>query len=115
MTARLDVQLDSPHVTLAPGDAGQVHLTVSNQGDIVDAGLLSIGGLAAEWFTLPPGDVRLFPGESATVVLDLHPPDTAGPAGIQALSMVRPITRSSEALGRVRKISPCASQRRGAS
>ena len=77
MSIRIDLQLPQTTLELAPGDAVEVPITLTNHGGVVDAFYIEIGELQPGWYTLPANEVRLFPEQSGTLVVRFHPP--AGP------------------------------------
>jgi hypothetical protein len=59
---------------LAAGGTATTTATVRNQGTIVDQYRVTVEGLDAAWWDVVPAAVSLFPGDEATVTLNLHPP-----------------------------------------
>ncbi|MFJ3665245.1 hydrolytic protein [Streptomyces sp. NPDC090106] len=88
--------LDIPAVTVTPGDIATTTLTVRNDSDIVEAYDLTVAGDCADWTTVEPARVSLYPGTSETVTLTLAPPRSpeirAGevPLGVRVLPNEHP-------------------------
>ncbi|MFE8941574.1 hydrolytic protein [Streptomyces sp. NPDC007872] len=88
--------LDIPAVSVTPGDIATTTLTVRNDSDIVEAYDLKVVGDGAEWTTVEPERVSLYPGTSETVTLRLAPPRSpevrAGemPLGVRILPTEHP-------------------------
>ncbi|MGW3560815.1 COG1470 family protein, partial [Streptomyces sp. NPDC000963] len=85
-----------PAVSVTPGDIATTTLTVRNDSDIVEAYDLKVVGDGAEWTTVEPERVSLYPGTSETVTLRLAPPRSpevrAGemPLGVRILPTEHP-------------------------
>ncbi|MBE1603783.1 hypothetical protein [Actinopolymorpha pittospori] len=88
--------LDIPAVTVTPGAIATTTLTVRNDSDIVEAYDLTVAGACADWTTVKPARVSLYPGTSETVTLTLAPPRSpeirAGevPLGVRVLPNEHP-------------------------
>ena len=65
MPGRIALQLDSTPVSLVPGGERRVGISVTNLGSVVDEFVLTVAGLYAEWYTLEPERVSLFPQAEA--------------------------------------------------
>ncbi|MGW2304656.1 COG1470 family protein [Streptomyces sp. NPDC001809] len=88
--------LDIPAVSVTPGDIATTTLTVRNDSDIVEAYDLKVVGDGADWTTVEPERLSLYPGTSETVTLRLAPPRSpeirAGelPLGVRILPNEQP-------------------------
>jgi hypothetical protein len=88
--------LDIPAVIVTPGDIATTTLTVRNDSDIVEAYDLKVVGDCADWTTVEPARVSLYPGTSETVTIRLEPPRSpeirAGemPLGVRVLPNEHP-------------------------
>jgi hypothetical protein len=75
MQERVSLTLGTGRVSLTAGDApSTVDVTLTNRSQIVDQFDVTIGGGQPDWYEVTPNRVSLFPGESTTVKLNLHPP-----------------------------------------
>ena len=89
-------QLSQPTVSVEPGRASTVTLTVHNDGTVVDRYSFEALGEAAAWVTFNPTSLSLFPGASGPVDIIVSPPraptTTAGavPLGIRVASSEDP-------------------------
>lgn len=74
--------LDSPGLTLEPGAAGSVQLTIRNGGEVVEEYSLRVVGLSESWADVVPDRVSLYPGHDTTALVEFRPPRSASvPAG----------------------------------
>lgn len=74
--------LQTTSLAVTPGSPASLELRVRNTGHVVDVLTVSVVGPAAEWATVVPDRVSLFPGNDATVVVTFTPPMSAsGPSG----------------------------------
>lgn len=74
--------LDSPGLTLEPGSAGSVQLTIRNDGEVVEEYSLRVVGLSESWADVVPDRVSLYPGHDTTALVEFRPPRSASvPAG----------------------------------
>lgn len=74
--------LDSPGLTLEPGAAGSVRLTIRNDGEVVEEYSLRVVGQSESWADVVPGRVSLYPGHDTTALVEFRPPRSASvPAG----------------------------------
>ncbi|HXM56261.1 MAG TPA: hypothetical protein VOB72_12790 [Candidatus Dormibacteraeota bacterium] len=95
MTAPLLV-LDVARLDVDPGGEAVLHVRVRNQATVVDELRLQVLGPAAEWATLEPTALSLFPGAEGQATVRIRPPrtwsTTAGPVpvGVRAASTVDP-------------------------
>jgi hypothetical protein len=72
---RVALSLSTGHVSLSAGETPvTVDVTLTNRSQVVDQFDLSLSGGQADWYDIEPSRVSLFPGESKTVKLSLHPP-----------------------------------------
>jgi hypothetical protein len=75
MQERVTLALGTGRVSLTAGDApATVEVTLTNRSQIVDQFDVTLGGGQPDWYDVTPNRVSLFPGESTTVKLNLHPP-----------------------------------------
>ena len=63
-----------PDVSCLPGTQGLSELSILNTGDIVERFDVQVIGLPAEWYTVEPESVSLFPNAQDAVSITLHPP-----------------------------------------
>lgn len=75
-----------------------VTLTLSNRSQVVDQFDLSVEGGEADWYEIAPARVSLFPGESATVTLRVHPPRRESVLAGQYNLVVRATSRDDASL-----------------
>lgn len=68
------ISVETPKLSLNPGERGSLTLTISNQSKIVDHYSLSVSGVPTTWVTLPRAGIELLPRQSGTLSIDLHPP-----------------------------------------
>ncbi|MGH3624883.1 MAG: hydrolytic protein, partial [Sciscionella sp.] len=89
-------ELDMATMTVTPGGNASTTLTVRNDSDIVEAYELEVVGECADWTTVVPARVSLYPGTAETVTVQLAPPRSpdvhAGevPLGVRVLPVERP-------------------------
>ncbi|TQK44169.1 hypothetical protein FBY35_5657 [Streptomyces sp. SLBN-118] len=72
MTA--SASLDMTDISIEPGSEVTVLLQVRNTSDIVEAYSFDVLGEAADWMDVEPASVSLYPGNSTTATVKLHPP-----------------------------------------
>jgi hypothetical protein len=60
------------------GSPVQVVVTLFNSADVVEQYTLEVTGLESDWYTAPVNSVGLFPQDSDTLQLTLHPPRRPG-------------------------------------
>jgi len=88
--------LSTPRVTIVPGDEGTVTIHVRNISDIVEAYRLDVLGATAEWATVEPDRLSLYPSAAGTATLVLKPPKSPrvpageGPVGVRVLPAENP-------------------------
>jgi hypothetical protein len=76
------VVLDPTAVRLEAGTSARIPLQIRNTGDIVEGYRVEVVGPPAAWTTVDPAEVTLYPGGTATLTIDLHPPRSPeAPAG----------------------------------
>jgi hypothetical protein len=76
------VVLDPTPVRLEAGTSAQIPLQIRNTGHIVEGYRVDVVGPPAAWTTVEPAEVTLYPGDTATLSVDLHPPRSPeAPAG----------------------------------
>ncbi|MBQ0896697.1 hypothetical protein KBX37_27005 [Micromonospora sp. U56] len=69
-------------VTVTPGGEAQVTISVRNTVDIVEAYRFEMVGVPAEWVTIEPPVLSLYPGTAETVTVTFRPPRSSQvPAG----------------------------------
>lgn len=76
---RIGLQANPTSLTLAPGETAPIQVVATNVGSVVDLFSFSVEGLPESWYTLPGEDFGLFPQDSQTFVITVHPP--GGEAG----------------------------------
>lgn len=75
MQERISVTVSQPRVSTSAGASPvSVTVTLTNRSQIVDQFDIATEGVPADWCDIAPERVSLFPGESARVTLNLHPP-----------------------------------------
>lgn len=67
----------APPQSVLPGDEVEHHLTIRNDGLVVDAFTFEPLGVPASWATVEPAELALLPGEDGTVALRFAPPRAA--------------------------------------
>jgi hypothetical protein len=76
------VVLDPTPVRLEAGTSARIPLQIRNTGHIVEGYRVDVVGPPAAWTTVEPAEVTLYPGDTATLSVDLHPPRSPeAPAG----------------------------------
>lgn len=76
------VSLASSRVEVVPGGTASVEVTLRNTGAVVDEFRLEVLGVAAEWSSVAPAVVPLFPNATAQAVITFAPARTSDtPAG----------------------------------
>jgi hypothetical protein len=65
--------LSSPDLVVAPGAETRTQLRIRNTGAVVDQFDLQVLGDAADWATVEPTSISLFPGAEQTVEVVFHP------------------------------------------
>ncbi|PZS25816.1 MAG: hypothetical protein DLM58_21690 [Pseudonocardiales bacterium] len=74
--------IESPQVRLDAGGEAVVPLHIRNNGTIVEGYRLEVVGVPADWTTVEPDVLSLYPGDSTTATIAFRPPRTPGvPAG----------------------------------
>lgn len=73
MAGLIGLESNKREIVLTGGETDTVELTVTNGGYVVDAFDLSVPQLSADWYTLTPARISLFPNAKATATLQLHP------------------------------------------
>ena len=84
---QIGLVLGEEKLTIAPGQAGVVRVTVGNMGRIVDHFTFSADGIPAAWLHGPDNPVQLNPGSQAPVVLSILVPRSS-----EAVSGARSVT-----------------------
>jgi hypothetical protein len=75
MHERVSMSLSTGRVSLTAGDAAvAVDVTLTNRSQVVDQFDVTASGGQPDWYDIVPNRVSLFPGESSTIRLSLHPP-----------------------------------------
>jgi hypothetical protein len=72
MTA--SARLDPPFLSVEPGETQQATLHVRNGGDLVEAYRFEVVGLPADWLTVEPAVLSLYPGTAETATVTFRPP-----------------------------------------
>ena len=87
--SRVALELDKSRVELAPGEAVEVGVSLTNLGKTVDAFLISVVGLDPSWYALTRSEVRLFPEGRESVVLRVNPASGYGSqAGVYPVTVI---------------------------
>ncbi|HEY7268323.1 MAG TPA: hypothetical protein VH951_00720 [Dehalococcoidia bacterium] len=75
MQQRVTLSVATGAVSLSAGEAPVVlDVTLTNGSQVVDQYDITVTGGQPDWYDVSPARVSLFPGESTTVKLSLHPP-----------------------------------------
>jgi hypothetical protein len=88
--------LDRTTVALVPGEEETVTIHVRNAGDVVEAYGFDVVGELAEWATVEPQRISLYPDTAGTATLVLKPPRSARmlagelPFGVRVLPLENP-------------------------
>jgi hypothetical protein len=69
--------LETTEVRLDPGGEAVVPLQIRNNGTVVEGYHLSVLGVPAEWTTIEPPSVSLYPGTATTATVTFRPPRSA--------------------------------------
>ena len=79
---KIDIQLEKDELTLTPGQASPVRVTLSNVGTLVDHLTVTVEGVQQTWIHGSPPSVQLNPGDRAPVALNVSATyvDSAGVA-----------------------------------
>ncbi|HEY0806657.1 MAG TPA: hypothetical protein VGD84_16405, partial [Pseudonocardiaceae bacterium] len=73
----LSATLNSPVLTVTPGDLATCDILVRNTGQVVDQYALGLLGDAQEWATVEPPVLNLYPGEAGTARVTFSPPKSS--------------------------------------
>ncbi|MCX4781764.1 hypothetical protein [Streptomyces sp. NBC_01264] len=80
--------LDEPDVSVEAGESVTCSVRLHNTGRTVDTFTLDVLGETAEWATVRPASVNVFPGDDAVAVLTFEPPRSADvPCGKKAFAL----------------------------
>jgi hypothetical protein len=92
--------LESPELRLDAGGEATVPLHIQNTGTLVEGYRLQVVGAPAQWATVEPAEISLYPGDSTTATLAFRPPRSSSvPAGSLPYGvMVVPTERPTEAV-----------------
>lgn len=71
---RVSANLASESIVVAPGEVAYLPVTVRNSGDTVEAYQVDIVGVPAEWVTIEPQAITLYPASAGSVTVGFHPP-----------------------------------------
>jgi hypothetical protein len=72
--AGLSLLLDTPQLSIRPGESQTVRLAALNGTSIVDHLTVQVEGIPSEWIAAPPPTVQLLPGERTEIPVTLAPP-----------------------------------------
>ncbi len=92
----------APQPSVLPGEEAENHLTIRNDGLVVDAFTFEPIGVPAPWITVEPAELALLPGEEGVVVMRFTPPRAADVApgihswGLRVISREDPDSTSVE-------------------
>ena len=93
--ARPVMELELTNVTVAAGQSARVKITLTNVGAVVETYQLTVLGPAAQWCSIVPSEVALFPGDQGSATLIIRPPASTSTVagtyrvGVLATSEVR--------------------------
>lgn len=65
---------ERPTLPVAPGASAEVRLRVRNTGSVVDSFSFEPVGIPADWVTVEPSELRLFPATEEFVTVSVRPP-----------------------------------------
>jgi hypothetical protein len=71
--SRVTLKFNTNDLRLAPGESAELLLSVTNEGQVVDAFSIMVLGLDPAWYSLAQSEMRLFPKDSAEIVLRVQP------------------------------------------
>ncbi len=75
MQERVTLALSQNRASLsAGGNPVDVGVTITNRSQVVDQFSIRVEGGQPDWFTVTPDHASLFPGESASATINVHPP-----------------------------------------
>lgn len=75
--------LAAPPLPVDPGEQVECHITVRNDGSVVDAFTVEPLGTPAPWASAEPAELALLPGEEGVITVRFAPPRTpTTPAGL---------------------------------
>jgi hypothetical protein len=100
LTMSTTATIESPQVRLDAGGEAVVPLHIRNNGTIVEGYRLEVVGVPADWTTVEPDFISVYPGDSTTARIAFRPPRTAQvPAGELSFGVrVVPTEHPSEAV-----------------
>src|SRR5690606_24878764 len=73
-------------VEVAPGETGFISVAVTNSSSVIDAYRVQVFGLDPSWIEIEPARLSLFPGDTASVAVNLKLPADY-PASRRALTV----------------------------
>ncbi|MGW5097653.1 COG1470 family protein [Streptomyces nodosus] len=73
----LSASLDESSVTVEPGGRADLPVQVLNSGTIVEECRFEVVGPCADWATVEPESLSLYPGATGSATVRLHPPRTS--------------------------------------
>ena len=71
--ARVAAFIEQPDLEVEAGGLVSLHVTVLNQGNLVDHFLAKVSGIPEAWVEMP-APLRLMPGSQGTITVNLRPP-----------------------------------------
>ena len=74
------------YAEVAVGHVAELHLNIGNLSSVIDGYTVRVFGLDLEWVIIEPTRLSLFPGDSGTVTINVHVPDSF-PAGPRQISV----------------------------
>jgi hypothetical protein len=99
---RVSLTLSSGRVSVSAGEAPSiVDVTLSNRSQVVDQFDIAVSGGQPDWYDVTPNRVSLFPGETTTVRLALHPPRREDVLAGKYEIVVRAISRDATELASI--------------
>jgi hypothetical protein len=98
---KVQVSLTPERVSLSPGESAEFAATIHNVSQIVDTYSVDVQGIEADWSKLSVTSLNLYPGDQATVRIQVSPPISGKPrAGSYPVS-VRVISVKDPAIGTI--------------
>ncbi len=99
-SGQLGATIQPSRLEIDPGTHEQMQLELFNGGELVDRFQLSVKNVPTEWVTISNPVAGLLPGETATLIVDIHPPrDSSARAGSHQLNLqISSVSKPSETI-----------------
>jgi serine/threonine protein kinase len=92
----LGIHLETPQVSVNPGQSVTLPVSVVNQGDIVDHVRIALEGVPAPWVSIQPSSLQLMPGMQQNATVLIQPTRTAQSRAGRYPITVRAISQSNQ-------------------